>query len=616
MTDEPETQWLDGEVRDYNEMSYALRIRGCPQCGSHDIGDPESNRYINAKDGREAGHYDITCPDCGHERRVAFYLADGFSQVKSTYPEDRVLDRHLGGPLPSRMISPHEFAAELARCNARIDSAFVGMFSDVFVDNRRRISSALSSVIELLKFVPAGADRVPAEAFRTPDARGYHAAHPEQFERAALDAELARWIALDQAGVAEMYRRGDLPKNAIENADKPSAPKPRMAQPLSSLSFKLHKQWLANKGGERLEATGLDATGKPFATLDLTSAVLTDVTLDRADLSFTRLHGAILTTVRARGAGFAHAMIAGTTLTDCDFTDAGMALANLGDATILRCRFTNANLERTAWYRSTLTGCNLAGSRLANAALDRAVFTDCDLRGATLALVTHGVLGTSKEAEFIRCDLRDTRWDGRDLFRVRFVGCKLAGAAGTPVLEATVIERPDLSPAGDGSQIGTARDVLRLWAIDPDARPPAPLPPTTRVMTYDLPQDEADAVMEELDRQRIGYDQRMFHRDGGLRFEISVREPLAESRKPMIDAIIAHYHASRVPRPPTPEQVRAEALNVATRKLQTVLDDAIDAGLDFEQTVAALVKHGLTREEALQAVISPGSIHGTLAFRS
>ena len=614
MTDDLEIQQLDGEARDGSEIRFALRIRGCPQCGSHDIGDPRVDSYTRG--GRDAGHYDVTCPDCGHERRVHFFEAADSHQVKTTYPEDRVLDRHLGGPLASTMISPHEFAAELAHCNAHINAAFVGMPRHIFGENRRRIGSGLSSVIELLKFVPAGADRVPAEAFRTADARAYHAAHSEQFERAALEAELARWIAFDQAGEADIARRDTLPEDAPERTYEPSAPKPRMAQPLSSLSFKLHKQWLANKGGERLVATGLDATGKPFATFDLTSAVLTDVTLDRADLSFARLHGAILTTVRARGAGFAHAMIAGTTLTDCDFTDAGMALANLGDATILRCRFANANLERTAWYRSTLTGCDLTGSRLANAALDRAVFTDCDLRGATLAQLTRGVLGTSKEAEFIRCDLRDTRWDARDLFRVRFVDCKLAGASGTPVLEATVIERPDLSPAGDGSQIGTARDVLQLWGIDPDARPPAPPPPTTHAVSYDLPQDEADAVMDELDRQRIGYSKRMFHRDGDLRFEVSVNEPIAASRKPMIDAVIAHYHASRAPRPPPATPLGADARRISSQKLQTALDHAIDAGLSFEATVAELEKQGLTRDEALQAVISPGSIDGTLAFRS
>jgi len=44
------------------------------------------------------------------------------------------------------------------------------------------------------------------------------------------------------------------------------------------------------------------------------------------------------------------------------------------------------------------------------------------------------------------------------------IDCKLTGSHGTPELVEAVIERCDLSPAGDGTQIGTRADMLRLRA--------------------------------------------------------------------------------------------------------------------------------------------------------
>jgi uncharacterized protein YjbI with pentapeptide repeats len=61
---------------------------------------------------------------------------------------------------------------------------------------------------------------------------------------------------------------------------------------------------------------------------------------------------------------------------------------------------------------------------------------------------------------FIRCDLRDTNWSGRTLVRVQLVNCKLAGAHGAPVLEDTLILRPDLSPSDDGTLIGDEREAM------------------------------------------------------------------------------------------------------------------------------------------------------------
>ncbi len=70
---------------------------------------------------------------------------------------------------------------------------------------------------------------------------------------------------------------------------------------------------------------------------------------------------------------------------------------------------------------------------------------------------------TTKGARFIDCDLRNTRWDGRDLAGATFVRCKVDGISGKPrSLADMVIEMPDLSTDADGTDIGTADDVVEM----------------------------------------------------------------------------------------------------------------------------------------------------------
>ena len=126
-------------------------------------------------------------------------------------------------------------------------------------------------------------------------------------------AVTASWITLYGRGEAEMSRRSDPQIEAI-TCTRPSSPSARGEQPLSLLSLWLHKQWLPNSGGKCLETTGVAATGKPLAGVDLSLARLTDVAFDRGDLSFARLNGALLRRVRARGAGFENATLTGSTL--------------------------------------------------------------------------------------------------------------------------------------------------------------------------------------------------------------------------------------------------------------------------------------------------------------
>ncbi|MDB4962490.1 MAG: hypothetical protein JWP01_2489 [Myxococcales bacterium] len=580
-----------GVARDSHEVHVCLEIRGCPNCRCRDIGCQTSDYWRDEHD-RQVACFDLVCPGCGNERRIEFFR---HSEYDSTKP-----DGHLGGPEPSMLIEPHELVIELLYDFAGIAEALAVVPPPKGWGHLLQVAEECLN--ELRKFFPEGADEIPLEYFRTDAAKAARAAHPEWFRVSYLEEQEQRFKELWEAGQREVARRDAAGETSQE-------PLPPLVAPLSPASVTLHAAWLADKeGGQRLEVKGIDATGKRLSAIDLTGATFEDVTLDRADLSYTHLHGATLTDVRARGAGFASTMLAGTTMMRCDFTAAGMPIAKLGDATIEDCLFTGANLERTTWYRSTVSRTSFADCVMHDVGVDKAVFTDCDFRGADLGIVKEGLLGTTMDAEFIRCDLRDTNWQGRELFRVRFIECKLAGTRGTPQPEKTVIERPDLSPKGDGSTIGTDRDVFALWRFDPDAPPPAPPPPTHRELVYDLTDDEGDYLEDFLKVKGFSVVKRMFRRGTELRFELRTWEPLSEPIAPLIETQLAKYRYVQDRRRAEPD-LYVNPDGSTKHYAQLVAEDAIarsiDSGETVDQLVARLVGLGFTPEQAQEAIIDP-----------
>ena len=113
----------------------------------------------------------------------------------------------------------------------------------------------------------------------------------------------------------------------------------------------------------------------------------------------------------------------GAALTLCFFALVA-TLVPLGiGAHLEHCDLSRANLEGTSWHRATLAHCVLRGAALIDARIEQAVFSDCDLRGADLAIARSPNVATLAGARFVRCDLRDTRWEGRELGGAAFVDC-------------------------------------------------------------------------------------------------------------------------------------------------------------------------------------------------
>ena len=627
-----------GVSRTSTEQRFYFSIHACAACGTAEFEKPQYSGGIITDGGRQYSgeFYVLACSACGQIRRYLFeedraadqrftafcdaaYRAEGFFgwlDSKAT-PSPRLirLTRQLGHPDdPSQIISPAEFAAEHARVAAGIppQAEWAGLDYVTFSKIPGGLMRALSCLVELAKFAPAGADEVDVATTASDEARQLRAEHAEWFRRDWIDARIAEIGILHDACYPEWERRAALPASDPASSLHPRPDERPILPPLSPASLRMHEHWLDDKPGQRLSAKGVDATAAKLATRNLSAAIFEDVVLDHADLSFARLHGASLTRVRAHEANISNAMVAGVTLVDCDFERVSLALTKLGDSTITGCKFVRADLQRSTWYRAKVRQCSFADASLADPGLDKAEFTDCDFRGATFAS-TRGVLGTASDAVFLRCDLRDTDWTGLGLFRTRFIDCKLAGSRGLPKLEETVIERADLSPAGDGSSLGGLREVAALWGIDLDAPPPPPAParPVTHVSQhFELRHDEGDVLLDEA--RRLGYHpaHELVRRGVELWLVVDVLVPV-ESASHLTDTVAA-FRASQAararPAPPVPEPPPEPPPVAAPERALAIIDASLDSGASFEDTVAALIATGITRDQALEAMIDPESL--------
>lgn len=243
----------------------------------------------------------------------------------------------------------------------------------------------------------------------------------------------------------------------------------RYAHQLDRISNRAQR-WLVDEPARSLHdiATLVDRRsvrrGRCAARVNADHAALVDLDLDDLELTRISLRGANLTEVSLRRAGCTAADASGSRWQRCSLERATLDMAVLAGAHLQRCNLSRANLPGTSWHRAEVAHCALRRATLTDARLDRAMFSDCDLRGADLAIVRSPHVATLAGARFVRCDLRDSHWRGRELGGATFIDCRLFGVRGAPGLAGVVIERPDLSRFGDGSQIATQGDVVAGWS--------------------------------------------------------------------------------------------------------------------------------------------------------
>lgn len=145
------------------------------------------------------------------------------------------------------------------------------------------------------------------------------------------------------------------------------------------------------------------------------------------------------------------------------FVEVGLAGSSFDDAILEDCDFRMSDLSCTSWLRARVTRCRFANASLVDSTLDRARFVDCTFRGVDFGAAKYGPRVTARQTDFVRADLRETGWQERILAGTKFNSCSFSGIHGRPLLEGVEIEAPDLSVGADGSNVGTARDILAAW---------------------------------------------------------------------------------------------------------------------------------------------------------
>lgn len=438
-------EFRTGRARSSTEMRFAMSLVKCRQCGTRV--DPW---VLEVRGHGEAWAWNGDCGRC--KSPLSFTFRSYGNPVAAPVPRGE-----LGDARASEIIGPGDFIAEIDRLVPLVRSDVRSLSVAEWKQTRDANDRLVTCLVELAKFLPAGAAAIDASQLSASD-RADCAARPERYQRAWIEDMRQRHDAINQQIGAE------LPRIAAEEARH--APPPVVGA-FDRASLRAHDAWVrrGKTGAGRLVLSGVRATGEKVGAALLTGAKLDGVDFTDTDLSYANLEDSELTGVTFTGANLTSIRLRGVQLRGGTFGKAAMALAKFERATVEATVFTGADLDRSQWQDAQVSDARFETVRFGNAALDRAVFARCDFRRADFGPTTRLPAPTTAGARFEGCDLRDTRWQGRELAGAVFVRCKMAGVTGRPAsLDGVVIEEPDLSAAGDGSDLGTIEDVFDLWA--------------------------------------------------------------------------------------------------------------------------------------------------------
>lgn len=172
------------------EAHLYLELQPCPNCGAPHC---EFRSSVVSLDGVLASRYSGECPHCGLARSYEFRLPE---QILPP-PASTV---RFGGTEPSELIDPGIWLWYADDLGGRVPTDDPGFDARQRRSAKHAVATALAAVEEVLKFIPPGADRVPADSFTSPEGRSVLAQEPGRFARERLEAirdfyatEFARW---------------------------------------------------------------------------------------------------------------------------------------------------------------------------------------------------------------------------------------------------------------------------------------------------------------------------------------------------------------------------------------------------------------------------------------
>ena len=364
----------------------------------------------------------------------------------------------LGGPEPSAILTPLELSVEIDRLapDLSVDVDSLGPeAAERFHAPLERIQTAL---IELAKFIPAGADAVPASAHHSADGTADQRARPERYTRRWMDSELQRW--------RDTQRR-------LVTRPHPVPPEPRPRQPLDRAQTDAHRAWLkrGRTGEGRLTLASADLRPARLVAVELDGSRWEKVDVGRGNLDFIHLSDADLIEVDFTQCSLNYAHFTGARIDRCTFDGGLFGLGKMDQARLTGCSLERLWMDRSTWRGAQVQCARMRLADFGSSWLDGAHFAECDLRDTRFVPIGTLVRGSSDGAVFEHCDLRGADFTGRDLTGVTFAACLLRGATGAPAATGgwRVIDA-DFSAFGDGSDLGGASELLAQLSQRHDRR--------------------------------------------------------------------------------------------------------------------------------------------------
>ncbi|MFH9550676.1 hypothetical protein [Streptomyces sp. NPDC017435] len=147
------------------------------ECGSSDF---DRRHRLEQRGDDIVAVYEGACRACGRNRNFTFLMADEIPPPPPAF----------GGPAPSEIIDPGEFAAVAADVSGRAGLELLNSPESEHHRQRGAMAYAVAAIEEIQKFIPAGQDAVPESAFTSEAGRVRYQKDPGKFRRDILEIEL------------------------------------------------------------------------------------------------------------------------------------------------------------------------------------------------------------------------------------------------------------------------------------------------------------------------------------------------------------------------------------------------------------------------------------------
>lgn len=121
--------------------------------------------------------YEGRCGACGTTRRFTFRMS---SDIPPPAPA-------FGGDEPSQIIDPGQFADVALRLSESVGVELLNTPVAEQYKLRGAVAYTVAAFEEILKFIPAGQDAVPADLFTSEAGRALYRREPRDFERGILE---------------------------------------------------------------------------------------------------------------------------------------------------------------------------------------------------------------------------------------------------------------------------------------------------------------------------------------------------------------------------------------------------------------------------------------------